>query len=163
MPAARVQVPPLPLSVAFLRPSVQSFTLSLWVHHVKTNTHAHTPSHNHHHNRYSIPLALSVVIITAGKSVPLPIIISLLHYRQNQCGCFPSMSTVITDETFHMLDIFTADSINILKDRFYGFSWNITIIHPHDRDTVKSVKNNKGLLCSIVVELLCNMYIVVGI
>ncbi len=59
----------------------------------------------------------------ARKSVPSPIIISLLHYPQNQCGCFPP---IITDDTFHTAAIFTAVSITVpyayCVDRFYGFS-----------------------------------------
>lgn len=45
-------------------------------------------THDLNHNGYLIPLNKRGNYHTR-RSVPSPIIISLLHYPQNQCGCFP--------------------------------------------------------------------------
>lgn len=57
----------------------------------------------------------------ARKSVPSPIIISLLHYPQNQRGCFPP---IITDDTFRTAATFPFVHIPQAYGlgRFYGFS-----------------------------------------
>lgn len=68
-------------------------------------------------------------------------------------------SPIISDDTFLTALIFTAVSINIPYDGFYGCSGNTTVIHPHDSVTVKSVKSTKPCYAkSIVVEPLGNIY-----
>lgn len=140
-------------SSCFCLPNIQSFTLSLQLCKKKKNTSVSCKTQTHTYTQSSpqqvlYSLCAQCCNYRGRKSVPSPIIISLLHYPQSRRGCLRTLlhMTLSTRQPylrpfqsiFHRLTVrmdFTAS-----RETLQPFT-------PHHRDRLKSVKNTKAVLC----------------